>query len=90
MLKNNDVRPGTMITYDKIGGMRIQIGRTFDIPLDILHDMQNQTVAVDPLRSKRSQDLRAPVAELRGKKDKFQQNDGNKKSDPEYRIKHDQ
>jgi hypothetical protein len=52
--------------------------------------MQNKTVAADPLRSKRSQDLRAPVAELRDKKDKFQQNDGNKKSDPEYRIKHDQ
>jgi hypothetical protein len=79
MLKHKDVRPGTMIADDKIGGMRIQIGRTFDIPLHILSDLQNQTVAVHPLRSKRNQDPRTPVAELRGKEDKFDQNDGNKK-----------
>jgi len=41
MLKNNDVRPGTMIADDQIGGMRIQIGRALDIPLNILHDLKN-------------------------------------------------
>ena len=90
MLKHNDVRPGTMIADDQIGGMRIQIGRTRDIPLTILHDLQNKTVAGHPLRSKRGQDPRTPVAELRGKDDKFQQDDGNKKGNPEYRVKCDQ
>jgi hypothetical protein len=90
VLQNNDVRPGTMIADYKIRGMRIQIGQAFDIPFYISCDLQNQTVAGHPLRSKRNQDQGTPVAESRGKEDKFQQNDGDKKGNPEQRIKCDQ
>jgi len=90
MLKHNDVRPGTVIADDKIGSLRIQIGRAFDIPLNIVHDLQNKTIAVHPLRTKRNQDQRTPAAEARGKDDKSQQDDRNKKGNPKHRIKYDQ
>jgi len=90
MLKNEDIRPGAVIADDEIGGMRIQVDRSFNIPLRMGHDPRNETVALHPPRSKGYQDQRTPVSQSRREGNQSQQDGGTEKGNPKYRIQCDQ
>jgi hypothetical protein len=55
MLKHQGVRPGTMITDDKVGTFGIKGSDPLNIPFDILRNPYNKTVAIDPPGGKENQ-----------------------------------